>query len=197
VANPLRQIRDGLSEANAGYGGPCEDSAAATAIENAANLVSFVFAQVYFPTSSNGLKDIAGDHRHCDVAIDTYWVGCSPKTLANHTLPQHVVEQALAHSIDNSTTGIAGVSPLNLSSTFGSQSVVVAQANLAAFTVPNTLGLNVTLSDSLSVSDTITLNAGSLQPTNATEPVKCESINRMSASFEQKLDLFDHERPCC
>ena len=42
------------------YGGPCENSAAATAIENAANLVSFVFAQVYFPTSSNGLKDIAG-----------------------------------------------------------------------------------------------------------------------------------------
>ena len=41
------------------HGGPRENSAAATAIENATNLVSFVFAQVYFPTSSNGLKDIA------------------------------------------------------------------------------------------------------------------------------------------
>jgi predicted RecB family nuclease len=42
------------------YGGPRKDSAAATAIEKATNLVSFVFAQIYFPTSSNGLKDIAG-----------------------------------------------------------------------------------------------------------------------------------------
>src|SRR5215472_10747586 len=42
------------------YGEPREGSAALTAIENSANLVSFVFAQIYFPTFSNGLKDIAG-----------------------------------------------------------------------------------------------------------------------------------------
>jgi predicted RecB family nuclease len=41
------------------HGGPHENSAAATAIKNVTNLVSFVFAKVYFPTFSNGLKDIA------------------------------------------------------------------------------------------------------------------------------------------
>jgi predicted RecB family nuclease len=41
------------------HGGPHETSAAATAIKNVTNLVSFVFAQVYFPTFSNALKDIA------------------------------------------------------------------------------------------------------------------------------------------
>jgi transposase-like protein len=41
------------------HGGPNEASAAATAIKNVTNLVSFVFAQVYFPTFSNALKDIA------------------------------------------------------------------------------------------------------------------------------------------
>ena len=42
------------------HGGPREDSAAATAIEHAVNLLSFVFARIYFPTFSNGLKEIAG-----------------------------------------------------------------------------------------------------------------------------------------
>jgi predicted RecB family nuclease len=42
------------------HGEPRECSAAATAIEHAVNLLSFVFAQIYFPTFSNGLKDIAG-----------------------------------------------------------------------------------------------------------------------------------------
>ena len=42
------------------HGGPREGSAAATAIEHAVNLLSFVFAHIYFPTFSNGLKDIAG-----------------------------------------------------------------------------------------------------------------------------------------
>jgi predicted RecB family nuclease len=41
------------------YGGPRENSPASTAIDHAVNLLSFVFAQVYFPTHSNGLKDIA------------------------------------------------------------------------------------------------------------------------------------------
>ncbi len=41
------------------YGGPSKDSAAAQAISNAVNILSFVFAQVYFPTYSNGLKEIA------------------------------------------------------------------------------------------------------------------------------------------
>jgi predicted RecB family nuclease len=38
------------------HGGPREGSAAATAIEHAVNLLSFVFARIYFPTFSNGLK---------------------------------------------------------------------------------------------------------------------------------------------
>jgi len=42
------------------YGGPREGSAAATAIEHAVNLLSFVFARIYFPTFSNGLKEITG-----------------------------------------------------------------------------------------------------------------------------------------
>jgi predicted RecB family nuclease len=41
------------------YGGPPEDSAAAKAISSSVNLLSVIFAQVYFPTYSNGLKDIA------------------------------------------------------------------------------------------------------------------------------------------
>ena len=42
------------------HGGPREGSAAATAIEHAVNLLSFIFAHIYFPTYSNGLKEIAG-----------------------------------------------------------------------------------------------------------------------------------------
>jgi predicted RecB family nuclease len=41
------------------HGGPREGSAAATAVERAVNLLSFIFARVYFPTYSNGLKEIA------------------------------------------------------------------------------------------------------------------------------------------
>jgi predicted RecB family nuclease len=41
------------------HGGPREGSAAATAIEHAVNLLTFVFARIYFPTFSNGLKEIA------------------------------------------------------------------------------------------------------------------------------------------
>jgi predicted RecB family nuclease len=42
------------------HGGPSKGSTAAMAIENATNLLSFVYAQIYFPTFSNGLKEIAG-----------------------------------------------------------------------------------------------------------------------------------------
>jgi predicted RecB family nuclease len=42
------------------YGEPLESSVAAQAIESALNLLSVIFAQIYFPTFSNGLKDIAG-----------------------------------------------------------------------------------------------------------------------------------------
>ena len=41
------------------YGGPQEDSAAAKAIASPVNLLSVIYAQVYFPVYSNGLKDIA------------------------------------------------------------------------------------------------------------------------------------------
>jgi predicted RecB family nuclease len=41
------------------HGGPREGSAAATALKGAVNLLSFVFARIYFPTFSNGLKEIA------------------------------------------------------------------------------------------------------------------------------------------
>ncbi len=41
------------------YGGPSKGSAAAQAISTAINVLSFIFAQVYFPTYSNGLKEIA------------------------------------------------------------------------------------------------------------------------------------------
>jgi predicted RecB family nuclease len=41
------------------YGGPREGSAAAIAVAHPTNLLSFVYARIYFPTFSNGLKDIA------------------------------------------------------------------------------------------------------------------------------------------
>jgi predicted RecB family nuclease len=43
------------------YGEPAEGSVAAKAIQTAVNLLSVTFAQVYFPTFSNGLKEIAGN----------------------------------------------------------------------------------------------------------------------------------------
>ena len=42
------------------HGGPPEGSPAATAIDHATNLLSFIYAHIYFPTYSNGLKEIAG-----------------------------------------------------------------------------------------------------------------------------------------
>jgi predicted RecB family nuclease len=41
------------------YGGPEAGSATAKTIEAAINVLSVIFAQVYFPTYSNGLKDVA------------------------------------------------------------------------------------------------------------------------------------------
>ncbi len=46
------------------YGGPTEGSPAARTIKSAVNLLSFIFAQIYFPTYSNGLKDVGA------------WLGC-------------------------------------------------------------------------------------------------------------------------
>jgi len=42
------------------HGGPREGSAAAIAIAHPTNLLSLIYARIYFPTLSNGLKDIAG-----------------------------------------------------------------------------------------------------------------------------------------
>jgi predicted RecB family nuclease len=42
------------------HGGPPEGSPAATAVDRATNLLSFIYAQIYFPTYSNGLKEISG-----------------------------------------------------------------------------------------------------------------------------------------
>jgi predicted RecB family nuclease len=42
------------------HGGPPEGSYAATAFDRATNLLSFIYAQIYFPTYSNGLKEISG-----------------------------------------------------------------------------------------------------------------------------------------
>ena len=41
------------------HGGPPEGSQAATAADRATNLLSFIYGQIYFPTYSNGLKEIA------------------------------------------------------------------------------------------------------------------------------------------
>jgi hypothetical protein len=41
------------------YGAPPADSAAAKAIESSVNLLSAIYARIYFPTYSNGLKEIA------------------------------------------------------------------------------------------------------------------------------------------
>ena len=42
------------------HGGPHADSPAAAAVDHPTNLLSFIYAQIYFPTYSNGLKEIAG-----------------------------------------------------------------------------------------------------------------------------------------
>ncbi len=42
------------------YGAPPNGSHAAKALESPINLLSIIFGQIYFPTYSNGLKDIAG-----------------------------------------------------------------------------------------------------------------------------------------
>src|SRR5262245_41695213 len=42
------------------YGRPSENSSTAKAIEASVNVLSVVFAQIYFPTFTNGLKDTAG-----------------------------------------------------------------------------------------------------------------------------------------
>jgi predicted RecB family nuclease len=42
------------------YGAPPNGSRAAKALESPINLLSVIFGQIYFPTYSNGLKDIAG-----------------------------------------------------------------------------------------------------------------------------------------
>jgi predicted RecB family nuclease len=42
------------------YGSPPNGSLAAKALESPINLLSVIFGQIYFPTYSNGLKDIAG-----------------------------------------------------------------------------------------------------------------------------------------
>jgi hypothetical protein len=48
-----------LTRMCARYGAPPEGSAAATAITSAVNLLSEMYAQVYFPTHSNSLKEVA------------------------------------------------------------------------------------------------------------------------------------------
>jgi predicted RecB family nuclease len=42
------------------HGRPAAGSQAATAVDHPTNLLSFIYAQIYFPTYSNGLKEIAG-----------------------------------------------------------------------------------------------------------------------------------------
>ena len=42
------------------HGHPPKDSQVAVAIYHPINLLSFIYAQVYFPTYSNGLKEITG-----------------------------------------------------------------------------------------------------------------------------------------
>jgi len=49
-----------LKKMVARYGRPGEGSPAAIAIEHGVNILSLVYAHIYFPTFSNGLKDIAG-----------------------------------------------------------------------------------------------------------------------------------------
>ncbi len=41
------------------HGGPVEDSPAGKALSSSTNLLSVIYAQIYFPTHSNGLKEIA------------------------------------------------------------------------------------------------------------------------------------------
>jgi predicted RecB family nuclease len=42
------------------HGRPPADSQVATAVDHATNLLSFIYARIYFPTYSNGLKEITG-----------------------------------------------------------------------------------------------------------------------------------------
>jgi hypothetical protein len=50
------------------YSGPRKGSVAAIAMAHPTNLLSLVYARIYFPTFSNGLKDIAG------ISVSSGWV---------------------------------------------------------------------------------------------------------------------------
>ncbi len=54
-----RYEKDFLKRMQERYGGLCEGSPVSTAMNSTVNLLSFIFAHVYFPTFSNGLKEIA------------------------------------------------------------------------------------------------------------------------------------------
>jgi predicted RecB family nuclease len=57
---------------NERYGGPPDGSAASKAIKEALNLLSVIFAQLYFPTYSNGLKEIGNylGFSRCETHLD-------------------------------------------------------------------------------------------------------------------------------
>jgi predicted RecB family nuclease len=48
-----------LKQMHKRYGGPEQGSTVFKAINNSLNLLSFIYARIYFPTYSNGLKDVA------------------------------------------------------------------------------------------------------------------------------------------
>jgi len=78
------------------YGKPPAGSVAAGAIQGGMNLLSVIFAQVYFPTFSNGLKEIAralvsvvrlGRERDSNRCLATRW---EHQTVCHETSAYHL-----------------------------------------------------------------------------------------------------------
>ena len=73
------------------HGGPPDGSAAAKAIRSSVNLLSVIFAQIYFPTYANGLKEIAG-------WLGFKWSGHDPSGLQS-IIWRHEWEETQAPSV--------------------------------------------------------------------------------------------------
>ncbi|MFH0960715.1 MAG: TM0106 family RecB-like putative nuclease, partial [Pseudomonadota bacterium] len=72
------------------YGSPPESSVAAKSITSATNILSVTFAHIYFPTYSNGLKEIAG-------WLGFKWSGLNPSGTKSIVWRREWEESSVAH----------------------------------------------------------------------------------------------------
>jgi len=119
------------------YGRPRDGSRAAKAIESSVNVLSVIYGQVYFPTFTNGLKEIAGflGFRWSDSTAS----GLKTIVLRDHWETSHSVDakQALlaynsedCEALERVVHGLAEVLSARPMSEDGSQTAVVQAATM-------------------------------------------------------------------